>query len=119
MAAPTPEPSEPPPLRVQAIASCAEGRQSRAVELSWTITVVRGRMSARCASQHAGMHDRTVVLAHQVSSRWIRAWRRRGTLRAAAPRRAPEPRRGQPRQRLADDADSVSRSSHWAATSSG
>ena len=55
MAAPTPKPSEPPPLRVQSIPPWPNGISAvRAVELSCTITVFLGSTLASCASSTAG-----------------------------------------------------------------
>src|SRR2546425_1174034 len=54
-ASPTPQRSEPPPLRVHVIPWWPNGISAvRAVELSCTITPSRGRVSARCAPSTAG-----------------------------------------------------------------
>src|SRR4029450_3462228 len=55
MAAPTPNPTDPPPLRVHHMPRWPSGKSAaRAVLLSCTMAVSRGRMSARCASSTAG-----------------------------------------------------------------
>src|SRR5207244_3124706 len=55
IAAPTPNPSEPPPLRVQPIASWPkDSKEVRAVELSCTIMVFFGSSWARCVSSTLG-----------------------------------------------------------------
>src|SRR4029453_15178771 len=95
--APTPKTSEPPPLRVQCIASLANGRSVvRAVELSWTIRVFFGSTCARCASSTAGCTIAFFARDHE--------------LRELAPLAAlARPRRGlvgvKPRQRRGDAAE--------------
>ena len=68
MAAPTPKPSEPPPLRVQSMPPWPKAISAvRAVELSCTMTVFLGSTEASCASSTAGCTgDVVLVLAHQV-----------------------------------------------------
>ena len=86
MAAPTPKPSEPPPLRVHAMPPWPNDISAvRAVELSCTMTVFFGRMLRQVRLEHARVHEGVVlVLAHQLLLALDQELRERAHLRALA-----------------------------------